>query len=203
VTYRSEIAYCVDCGTSEMGGELYGIRRRIVHDGKAREELVLKRRCWECSRRLKGTSGPSSVTASTSSVRWQEMARFSKQDKELTPKQTRAIAALLTAKDVQSAAKEAGVGERTLHTWLDDPAFREALKQAEAEAIQAAQRRLAGTSAYAISVILNVMAEKAIPAGVRLRAAVSILDQLVKLRQYATLEERVAELEARVQQGSK
>lgn len=127
------------------------------------------------------------------------MAGISNQTKELTPKQTRAIAALLIAKDVASAAKEAGLGERTLHTWLDEPAFRAALKEAEGQAIEAAVRRLSGTSQYAVGVMLSVMADKSVPASVRLRAAQNVLEQMVKLKQFADLEERVVALEAALQ----
>jgi hypothetical protein len=128
------------------------------------------------------------------------MAKNGRLPEELTTRQTKAIAALLTSKDLQSAAAAADVADRTLRAWMDDPTFRAALKYAEAEAIDAAQRRLAGTSEHAISVILMIMANKETPASVRLRAATTILDQMLKLRQFAVLEERVAALEATVSQ---
>ena len=127
------------------------------------------------------------------------MARFSNQKKELTPKQTRAITALLSAKDVQSAAKEAGVGERTLHAWLTDPAFKDALKAAEATAIEDAVRRLAGAAQYAVIVVQMIMADKANTASVRLRAASVLLEQTMKLRQFADLEQRLSDLEQKYQ----
>jgi hypothetical protein len=124
------------------------------------------------------------------------MARNGNQTKELTPKQTRAISALLTAKDVGTAAREAGIGERTLYTWLDEPAFREELKLAERQAIEAVTRRLAGIATHALTVITNIMADETTPASVRLRAATTILDQMLKIRELADLEERIAALEA-------
>jgi hypothetical protein len=114
----------------------------------------------------------------------------------LTPKQARAIVALLTARNLEAAAREAGVGERTLSTWLTDPVFKAALKQAEAEAIEAAGRRLAGYSEHAVSTVLTLMADRNSPPSVRLKAAATILDQLLKWRQYNELEERIAALEA-------
>ncbi len=127
------------------------------------------------------------------------MAEISSQTKELTTKQTRAIAALLTTKDVGSAAKEARIGERTLYTWLDNVSFRAALKQAEAHAIEKAVSLVSGMSQYAVSVIVSLMANERVSDGVRLRAAQTVLDQMVKLREYADLEARVAALEATVE----
>jgi hypothetical protein len=112
------------------------------------------------------------------------MAGISNQSQELSPKQTRALVAMLTAKDVASAAKQAGVGERTLHTWLDNPAFRAALKEAEASAVDKAVSLLAGASQYAVGVMLSIMMDESTPGRVRLRAAQSVLDQMVKLRQF-------------------
>ena len=41
----------------------------------------------------------------------------------LSNRQRKAIAALMSARNVATAATTAGVGARTLHRWLDDPAF--------------------------------------------------------------------------------
>jgi len=124
------------------------------------------------------------------------LAEIGNQTAELSPKQTRAIATLLVAKDVQSAAKDAGVGERTLHTWLGDPNFRAALKEAEAQAIELSVRMLAGAAQNAIGVIVSIMRDEYTRDALRLRAAQTVLDQMVKLKQVADLEERVAILEA-------
>ena len=117
-------------------------------------------------------------------------------DGNLTVKQRKAIAALLMARDVQSAAAQAGVGERTLHRWLkEDEEFQTQLRAAETDAIDTAVRRLTGLAEYAINVLITVMADKAISPSVRLRASLAILEQLVRLREFATLEERVARME--------
>lgn len=121
------------------------------------------------------------------------------QQNKITPtRQARAIAALLTAKDLQSAAKEAGVSEGTLHRWLDDPSFKATLRKAEGEAIDDAVRRLSGTARYAVGVVISIMADKTSPASVRLRAAQTIVDQLVKLKGFADLEDRIAALEEQI-----
>jgi hypothetical protein len=114
----------------------------------------------------------------------------------LSTKQQKAIAALLVSKDVQSAAIQAGVSERTLHRWIneDDP-FRSALRAAEAQAIDDAVRRLVGAANSALNVLMVLMLDQKTPAAVRLRAAISVLEQLVKLRELNNLEQRIARLE--------
>src|SRR5262249_55644093 len=114
----------------------------------------------------------------------------------LTTKQRKAIAALLSCKDTQTAAAQAGVGERTLHRWLDeDEAFQAELRDAEARAIDGAVRRLAGTANSALNVMMVLMLDQKVAAGVRLRAATGVLEQMVKLRELHDLEQRVARLE--------
>jgi hypothetical protein len=131
------------------------------------------------------------------------LATIGNSTEELTPSQVRAIAALLTEKDVLSAAKAAGIGERTMHRHLQDPAFQKGLRAAEASALDAAVPRLSGAATTAVSVILALMLTRDISASVRLRAATTILEQLVKLRELNELEERVSRLEEQLGQGER
>lgn len=114
----------------------------------------------------------------------------------LTTKQQKAIAALLSAKDVQSAAQQSGVGERTLHRWLDeDKGFQTALNAAEAQVIDSVVRRLTGAANSALNVVMVLMLDQQVNASVRLRAAISLLDQMIKLRELNNMEQRLARLE--------
>ncbi len=51
----------------------------------------------------------------------------------LTPKQRRAVETLLATGEVAAAAREAGVSRDTLHRWLKQPLFGQAVREAEAE----------------------------------------------------------------------
>lgn len=115
---------------------------------------------------------------------------------ELKTTQLKAIAALLSEPDIKTAAKKAGVGERTLHTWLkEDEAFQEALKQAEQEAVSIAVTRLAGSAGKALDVLNSILDDDTVAAGVRTRAALGLLDKLIQLKQFADLEQRLARIE--------
>jgi hypothetical protein len=104
---------------------------------------------------------------------------------------------LLTAKDIKAAAATVGIGERTIHTWLDDPAFQAALRQAEARTLDTAVRRLVGASGDALDTLVDLMTSTYVKDGYRIRAATVILEQLVKLRELNNLEQRLAALEAK------
>lgn len=115
---------------------------------------------------------------------------------KLTYKQRKAIAALLSEPTVQRAAEKAGVGERTLHRWLDENLrFQEGLTLAESRAIDKATRRLVILQDEAIQTIEEIMTDDNAPASTRLRAATSVLDYLLKLRELRNVEQRLAALE--------
>src|SRR5512135_1592195 len=109
---------------------------------------------------------------------------------ELSERQRRAVAALLSARNVAEAARVASVGERTLHRWLADPVFRAALLEAEGGAIDAATRRLVSLTDAAIDTLRAVMNDVEAPRAVQLRAAQGVLDYLLKLRELRNVEER-------------
>jgi transposase len=114
---------------------------------------------------------------------------------DLTSRQQRTIAALLAARNVREAAKQVKVPERTVYTWLNEPAFRASLYAAEGHLIDAATRRLLHHQDVALTVILTIMADRDNPAGVRLRAAQTVLEQLLKLRELRNVEQRLTALE--------
>jgi len=105
----------------------------------------------------------------------------------------RAIAALLSEANVKAAAAKAGVGESTIHRWLEDSQFQEALARAEGEIIDAASRLLLKGQRLALDVLLEIM-ETANETNRRL-AAVAWLELSLKLRELSTIEKRLEVLE--------
>ncbi len=118
---------------------------------------------------------------------------------DLTTKQRAAIAALLEGQTQATAATSAGVGRQTVSRWLSEPAFSAALREGSDGAIRAASARLAALTEHAIAAIAATMAQPASPgATVRLRAADALLSQALKMREHADILERLAILEARI-----
>src|SRR5271169_258888 len=110
-------------------------------------------------------------------------------------KQEDAIAALLTQRNVEEAARAAGIGTRTLLRWLKLPEFQTAYRQARRDAFgQAIARLQQGTSAAATT-LLKVMIDPSVPASVRVRAADSIFNHAAKAIEIEEIDARLSELE--------
>ncbi len=116
-------------------------------------------------------------------------------DSGLSSRQRRAVEALLTTGDVVAAAQTVGVARETLHRWLHQPIFLEAVRAAEAQALDDLSRILVRLGRTAAGTLAKAMGDAAVPMATRVRAADATLGRLLQLRELATLEARVAELE--------
>ena len=114
---------------------------------------------------------------------------------QLSPKQRKAVEALLATGEVSAAAREAGVHRDTLHRWLRQPAFLAAVRETEARALDDLSRMLVRLGRTAASTLAKAMSDSTAPYPTRVRAADATLGRLLQLRELATLEARVAELE--------
>lgn len=120
---------------------------------------------------------------------------------ELTPRQERAIAALLVESDIKAAAHSARVGYRTLREWLDNPVFVGELRKAQRTALDAAIRTLSGASGDAVRALVLAMTDEYTDSPARARAANMLLQRLPQLAQFVDLEERVSALEEQLLKG--
>lgn len=118
--------------------------------------------------------------------------------RNLSARQQRAIAALLTARNQSHAAELAGVPLRSLVRWLGTPNFREALVLAESEAISEATRRLTGLAGKAIENLEAMLGNPGLPAAQSVQVTRVVLDSLLKLRELSSLEERLSRLEKEI-----
>jgi transposase-like protein len=110
-------------------------------------------------------------------------------------KQEAVIAALLTQRNVEEAARAAAVGTRTLLRWMKLPEFDKAYREARRAAFgQAVARLQQGTSAAATT-LLKTMIDPRTPASVRVRAAEAIFNHAAKSVEIEDIGARVSELE--------
>jgi hypothetical protein len=110
-------------------------------------------------------------------------------------KQEEAIAALLTQRNIEDAAKTAGIGANTLLRWLKVPEFQTAYRQARREAFGQATARLQQASGAAVATLLKIMVDVNAPHSTRVRAADCVLDRAGKAIEIEDIEARVSELE--------
>ncbi len=115
---------------------------------------------------------------------------------ELSPKQHKVIAALLSEPTIGAAAVKCDIGERTLYTYLAEPAFAEAYRTARREAVSQAVAQLQRISSEAVLVLQTVMNDNTKPASARIMAARSVLEFAIKAVELEDLEARLSALEA-------
>jgi hypothetical protein len=119
----------------------------------------------------------------------------------LSPKQARAIEALLVEHDQTAAAAASGINRRTLSRWLATPEFRESYQRASAALLWGTVARLRSASADALATLRTALQSDS--DSVKVRAAVALLELAVKADN-DILAMRIARLEetARIQAES-
>jgi hypothetical protein len=114
-------------------------------------------------------------------------------------KKEEAIAALLSQRNVEEAARVAGIGTRTLLRWLKIPEFLSAYREARRTAFGQAVARLQQGASAAATTLLKTMIDPNTPASVRVRAAECVMNQATKAIEIEDIEARVAALEQETQ----
>jgi hypothetical protein len=102
--------------------------------------------------------------------------------------------ALACGATVEVAAQTARISPATVYRRKQDPKFCEQLQQISAEMVQRIAGMLTGAGSEAVRTLLSLMKETA-PAAVRLGAARAVLDGVVRFREFADFEQRLAALE--------
>jgi hypothetical protein len=111
-------------------------------------------------------------------------------------KKEQAMAALLSHRSLEEAAKAVGISLATLKRWMRLPEFRAEFLQARRQSVQQANARIQQNSGAAASVLLKLMFDGNMPAAVRARAAQIVLDRANQSLETDDLEMRITRLEA-------
>jgi hypothetical protein len=114
---------------------------------------------------------------------------------KLGRKQEQAIAALLGQRNVDEAAKVAGVSVRTLWRWLRTADFHAAYMAARRTAFSQATARLQQAGSAAVTVLIKIMLDTKEPAAARVRAAHCALSLGTRAIEIDDLAVRLEELE--------
>jgi transposase-like protein len=114
-------------------------------------------------------------------------------------KKEEAIAALLTQRNVEEAARAAGIGTQTLIRWLKVPEFQAAYLEARRAAVSQSNARLKQASSAAVSTLLKIMVDTSAPASTRVRAADRVLGHAQRAIEIEDIEVRVGVLEQAAQ----
>src|ERR1700704_4002962 len=106
-----------------------------------------------------------------------------------------AIAALLSQRNVDEAARTAGIGTRTLLRWMKDPEFDAAFRAAWRSAFGQTTARLQQGSSAAATILMKLMLDANTPASTRVRAAEIVVNHAAKAIEIEDIAARVSELE--------
>jgi hypothetical protein len=110
-------------------------------------------------------------------------------------KKEEAVAALLTQRNTEEAAKAVGISHDTLLRWIKEPEFDAAYREAKRAAYGQAIARLQQGSSPAATTLLKVLIDPNTPPSVKVRAAEAILNHGAKAIELEDIEARLSELE--------
>ena len=106
-----------------------------------------------------------------------------------------AIAALLTQRNIDEAAKAVGISPNTLLNWMKVPEFQVAYRDARKAAFSQAVAKLQQGATAAATTLLKVMVDQSTPASVKVRAAECVMTHSAKAMEIEDIEARVSALE--------
>lgn len=115
-------------------------------------------------------------------------AKFSRKMEE-------AVAALLTHRNHEEAARAVGIGIATLLRWQKQPEFQAAYREARRSAFSQSIARLKQGTSAAATTLLKTMIDPTTPASVKVRAAEAIFNHAAKAIEIEDIEARVSALE--------
>ena len=117
-------------------------------------------------------------------------------------KKEAAIAALLTQRNHEEAARATGIDLKTLKRWLRLPEFIEEYRRVRWEVTEQAYARVQQNTPLAASVLLKLMIDPATPASGRIRAALGTFG-LAREALDLDIETRVSALERAAEESKK
>lgn len=94
----------------------------------------------------------------------------------LSPQETAAIAALMTAPSIEQTAAQVGIHERTLRRWLSKDHFKRALRAEQRAFMACVTARLQQSASKAIDTLEAIMEQSDAPAAARVTAARTLLE---------------------------
>jgi hypothetical protein len=116
-------------------------------------------------------------------------------NRQLSPKQRRFLSAMLSARTIADAARQAGIAERTAYLYLTAPHFQVALNHALDDALSRAAQQATAAMDHALAALCAILDDPATSPAARIAAARAILQVGPRLHESVTLTQRVATLE--------
>lgn len=113
----------------------------------------------------------------------------------LTPLQLKAANLILEGHTLESAAKLAGCHSSSIDRWLRTPKFKAFIDSAKDGLFQITASKLARSAVLSVDVLTEIMNDSDNAASTRCKAAEIILNSAVKIAEFSSLNDRIAQIE--------
>ena len=120
---------------------------------------------------------------------------------KFTRNMEKAIASLLANPSIPDAAKEVGIGERTLWRWLKISEFEKAYSEARREVVRHAVVNVQAAMSEAVETLRSIMNDGSAPASARVSAARAVIDTGLKAVELEDLDHRLSAIEEIIKTG--
>jgi hypothetical protein len=110
-------------------------------------------------------------------------------------KRAQAVVALLAAPTIEDAARQVGIGEKTLRRWRVQPAFIAEYNRTRKELLEAATGQLRAAMTGAVAVLVSIANERSAPHAARVTAAARLLELGFYAHRIEDLAQRLEKLE--------
>jgi ACT domain-containing protein len=116
-------------------------------------------------------------------------------EQKLTEKQKKAIVLIIEAKSISEGVKKSGISRTIFYEWMKTPQFKLEFIRLRKEVIELALHDLKASTGEAVKVLRQLLNAK--NEGIRLRAALGMIEHIAKFIQFEEFEQRISELEKR------
>jgi hypothetical protein len=120
---------------------------------------------------------------------------------ELTAKQDKALAALISQPSVRKAAAASGLGEATIWRYLRDDKFRRAYLDARRGLVEHATTQMSQSASAAATALDEIVKDKKMPPTARVSAAKTVLQKAQSGVELLDLQERLSEIEKQLKEN--
>ena len=110
------------------------------------------------------------------------------------------ISALLTCPTIKLASEEVGMSEQAVYSRLRKPDFREKLQNARDNQFQVISSKLEDANFKALDTLINILDDKEVSAGIKVRASQTLLDLSLKNREQVDIISRIQSLEEMIKE---
>jgi phage terminase small subunit len=117
-----------------------------------------------------------------------------KEDKDLSEKQIKAVPHLISSKTLKEGCRKARISRKTLYQWLKDPVFKEELRRQRDVIIEEALENLKGAMTKATETLIDLL-DKTDNEHLKRYVAKDIIEYVLKAKELGDLEERLVKIE--------